>query len=201
MIRTKTTALAVPAIIVVILDQLTKHWIRLSPSWHSTDIIPGWLAFHYTQNPGMALGMRWASTEVISIFAIVATMGILTYVLYNRRQASQSYMFCMGLVLGGAFGNIIDRLLMGYIQSTGGVLEGHVIDFIHFNLTVNGYPVFPYIFNVADIAITTAIIAMIVFHNKVMPEGRKSGDLGEEQGSQQETDADQSDDHQLADQQ
>lgn len=174
MIRTKTTALAVPAIIVVILDQLTKHWIRLSPSWHSTDIIPGWLAFHYTQNPGMALGMRWASTELISIFAILATIGILTYVLYNREQASQSYMLCMGLVLGGAFGNIIDRLTMGYIQSTGGLLEGHVVDFIHFNLVINGYPVFPYIFNVADIAITTAIIAMIVFHKKVMPETAES---------------------------
>lgn len=118
----------------------------------------------------MALGMRWAPTELISVFAILATIGILTYVLYNREQASQGYMLCMGLVLGGAFGNIIDRLTMGYIQSTGGLLEGHVVDFIHFNLVINGYPVFPYIFNVADIAITTAIIAMIVFHKKVMPE-------------------------------
>ncbi|TYP93370.1 signal peptidase II Aspartic peptidase [Fodinibius salinus] len=181
MIRTKTTALAVPAIIVVILDQLTKHWIRLSPSWHTTDIIPGWLTFHYTQNPGMALGMRWASTELISIFAILATIGILTYVLYNRQQASMGYMLCMGLVLGGAFGNIIDRLLMGYIQSTGGVLEGHVVDFIHFNLVINGYPVFPYIFNVADIAITTAIIAMIIFHKKVMPEAVEGNDRPQEE--------------------
>jgi len=167
---TKITALTVPVFIIVILDQLTKHWIRLSPTWHNAEIIPGWLAFHYTQNPGMALGMRWASTEVISGIAILATVGILSYVLYNRDQATTGYLLCMGLVLGGAVGNIIDRLLMGYIESYGGVLEGHVVDFIHFTLSINGYPVFPYIFNVADIAISTAIIAMLVFHKQILPE-------------------------------
>lgn len=167
--RRKLTALTVPVFVVVILDQITKHWIRLSPEWQNYDIIPGWLAFHYTQNPGMALGMRWASTEVISAIAIIATIGILTYVLYNSDSTTTGYLFCMGLVLGGAFGNIIDRLIMGYLESYGGMLEGHVVDFIHFTLTINGYPVFPYIFNVADIAISTAIISMLVFHKKIMP--------------------------------
>ncbi len=165
----KLTALTVPAVVVVILDQLTKHWIRLSPRWHDWEVIPGWLAFNYTQSPGMALGMRWASTEVTSVIAIVATLGILTYVLYNRDNANNAYLFCMGLVLGGALGNIIDRLIMARLESYGGILEGHVVDFIHFNLTINGYPVFPYIFNVADIAISTAIISMLVFHKKIMP--------------------------------
>lgn len=178
----KLTALTVPAFVVVILDQLTKHWIRLSPSWHNAEIIPGWLVFHYTQNPGMALGMRWASTEVISSIAIVATFGILTYVLYNKDRATKGYLFCMGLVLGGAFGNIIDRLIMGYLDSYGGLLEGHVIDFIYFNLQINGYTVFPYIFNVADIAISTAIISMLVFHRKIMPRdmSSKAGKAGKE---------------------
>jgi signal peptidase II len=172
----KLTALAAPAVIVVILDQLTKYWIRLSPSWQHFEIIPGWLAFHYTENPGMALGMRWASTEVISMIAIVATIGILSYVLYNRNDATKGYLFCMGLVLGGAFGNIIDRLFMARIQSYGGILQGHVVDFIHFTLTIDGYPVFPYIFNVADIAISTAIISMLLFHKKIMPGKEKQDD-------------------------
>ncbi|MEX0594327.1 MAG: signal peptidase II, partial [Balneolaceae bacterium] len=46
---------------------------------------------------------------------------------------------------------------------------GHVIDFIHFNLELWDRPVFPYIFNVADIAITTSIIVMLLFHNRIMP--------------------------------
>jgi len=165
----KLTALAVPATIVVILDQLTKYWIRLNPSWQNFEIIPGWLAFHYTENPGMALGMRWASTEVISFIAIVATLGILSYVLYNHEDATKGYLVCMGLVLGGAFGNIIDRVFMARLESYGGIFQGHVVDFIHFTLTINGYPVFPYIFNVADIAISTAIISMLLFHKKIMP--------------------------------
>lgn len=165
----KITALVIPALLVVVLDQLSKHWIRLSPEWQNWEPIPGWLAFHYTQNPGMALGMQWASTEVISVVAIIATLSILGYVIYNRHNANMGYLFCMGLILGGAFGNIIDRLVMAKIGQYGGVLEGHVVDFIHFNLEVGGYAVFPYIFNVADIAISTAIISMLVFHKKIMP--------------------------------
>ncbi|GAA5522355.1 signal peptidase II [Aliifodinibius salicampi] len=165
----KITALAIPALLVVVLDQLSKHWIRLSPEWQNWELIPGWLAFHYTQNPGMALGMQWASTEVISVVAIIATLSILGYVIYNRHNANRGYLFCMGLILGGAFGNIIDRLVMAKIGQYGGVLEGHVVDFIHFNLEIGGFAVFPYIFNVADIAISTAIISMLVFHQKVMP--------------------------------
>lgn len=133
------------------------------------DIIPGWLAFNYTQNPGMALGMDWFSTPVISGIAIVATVGILIYILRTMDRANKGYLLCMGLVLGGAFGNIIDRLVMAKVESYGGVLDGHVIDFIHFNLTVNGYPVFPYIFNVADVAISTAIISLLIFNKRILP--------------------------------
>lgn len=166
----KLIALSAPALVVVILDQITKQLVRTTPYLQNLEIIPGWLTFNYTQNPGMALGMDWASTPVISIIAIVAVIGILTYILSTIDRAKTGYLVCMGLVLGGAFGNIIDRLIMGYIESYGGVLDGHVIDFIHFTLTINGYPVFPYIFNVADIAISTAIIFLLVFHKQVLPE-------------------------------
>ena len=167
--KRKITALTAPIFVVILLDQITKHWVRLSPELQNWDVIPGWLSFHYTQNPGMALGMQWFSTEVISVIAILATLSILVYVIYNIRKVNTAYLFCMGLILGGAVGNVIDRLLMAKIGQYGGVLEGHVVDFIHFNLEISGYPVFPYIFNVADIAISTAIIAMIVFHKKIMP--------------------------------
>ncbi|HET6528277.1 MAG TPA: signal peptidase II [Balneolaceae bacterium] len=176
----KVTALAAPMLIVIILDQITKHWIRLSPAWQNYEIIPGWLAFHYTQNPGMALGMQWASTEVISTIAIIATLGIFTYIMYNREEATAGYLVCMGLVLGGAIGNIIDRLVMAKIGGYGGVLEGHVVDFIHFTLNINGWPVFPYIFNVADIAISVAIISMLLFHKRIMPFEGEKGDEREE---------------------
>jgi len=171
----KLLILSVPALIIWIIDQLTKHWVRSSLELHRFEIIEGWLAFNYTQNPGMALGMDWISTPTISIIAILATIIILTYILKTLHHANLPYLFCMSLILGGALGNITDRLIMGYIEGYGGVLDGHVIDFIHFTLTISGTPVFPYIFNVADIAISTSIITMLVFHKKIMPvEERKS---------------------------
>lgn len=162
--------------IIWVVDQITKHVVRYSLELHRFDIIEGWLAFNYTQNPGMALGMDWLSTPVISSVAILATIGILAYILKTLHVANLSYLFCMGLILGGALGNITDRLVMGIIEGYGGVLHGHVIDFIHFNLTINNTAVFPYIFNVADLAISTSIIAMLLFHKKIMPVDRDEPD-------------------------
>ncbi len=131
----------------------------------------------------MALGMDWFSTPVISVIAIIATIGILAYILNTMHRANKGYLFCMGLVLGGAFGNIIDRLIMAKIESYGGILDGHVIDFIHFNLTISGYPVFPYIFNVADIAISTAIISLLIFNRRILPEeNTTSNEVAEAEG-------------------
>jgi len=172
-----------PVLIIVAIDQVTKHLVRTSPGLQNWEIIPGWLSFHYTQNPGMALGMDWATTPIISIIAILATIGIMVYIMRTIDRANLGYLACMGLVLGGAFGNIIDRLVMGYIESYGGLLEGHVIDFIHFTLRINGYPVFPYIFNVADIAISTAIISLLVFHKSILPVEEEAEEDAEEAGA------------------
>jgi signal peptidase II len=174
----KLWALLTPAIIVVALDQWSKYLVRTTPSYQNWEIIDGWLSFHYTQNPGMAMGMDWASTEVISVIAIIATIVIVTYILRSMHQANMGYMTCMGLIIGGALGNIIDRLFMARIQNYGGVLEGHVVDFIHFTLQINGYPVFPYIFNVADIAISTSIITLLVFNKRLLPIEEEENDSG-----------------------
>jgi len=174
----KLTALFVPAVIVVIIDQITKFEVRTDPTLHYYEIIEGWLAFNFTKNPGMALGMDWLSTPVISTIAIFATIVILGYILFNLSSANLGYLVCMGLIVGGALGNIVDRIFMGIIGGYGGVLDGHVVDFIHFTLRINDWPVFPYIFNVADMAISTSIIVLLLFHKKLMPEPEKNDDSG-----------------------
>lgn len=155
-----------PAIIVLVLDQLSKWWIRTSPEWQNTTIIDGWLQFYFTKNPGMAMGIDVLSTPAISMIAILAVTGILIYILRNMKEANMGYLICMGLILGGAFGNISDRLFMAIIMDYGGVLDGHVVDFIYFSLQINDWTVFPYIFNVADIAISCAIITLLIFNKK-----------------------------------
>lgn len=169
----KLAALFLPAVIVVIADQITKFKVRTDSSLHYYEIIEGWLAFNFTKNPGMALGMDWLSTPVISTIAIVATIAIIGYILFNLSSANIGYLICMGLIVGGALGNITDRIFMGIIGGYGGVLDGHVVDFIHFTLRINDWPVFPYIFNVADVAISTSIIILLLFHKKLMPESEE----------------------------
>lgn len=157
-------------LLVAVLDQITKFWILNTPGLHQYTLIEGWLALHYTKNPGMALGISWADTWVISLVAIFATIVILWYVWKTLPQAGMGYVACMALIVGGATGNIIDRLIQAPLGGYGTVLEGHVVDFIHFKLEIAGTPVFPYIFNVADSAITVAIITLILFFRKLLPE-------------------------------
>jgi len=169
----KLVTLLSPILVVLVADQFTKYLVRTTPDLQRMDVIEGWLAFNFTKNPGMALGMDWLSTPVISSIAILATIGILLYVLFNLRQATFAYLLCMGLILGGALGNIMDRLFMGIVGGYGGVLEGHVVDFIHFDLEIGNTPVFPYIFNVADIAISTSIIILLLFHSKKKTDNKE----------------------------
>ena len=172
-------------LLVAVFDQITKFWILYTPNLHQYTLIEGWLAFHYTKNPGMALGISWADTWVISLVAIFATIVILWYVYKTLTQAGFGYVTCMALIVGGAIGNIIDRLIQAPLGGYGNVLEGHVVDFIHFKLEIAGTPVFPYIFNVADSAITVAIITLLLFFRKLMPEYQfqKTDDSVSESGS------------------
>jgi len=126
----------------------------------------------------MALGIDILSTPVVSIVAILAVSGILFYILKNIEEASVGYLTCMGLIIGGAFGNIADRLFMGLIMDYGGMLEGHVVDFIYFSLQIGDWTVFPYIFNVADIAISSSIILLLIFNRRffITQNGEQQGD-------------------------
>jgi len=156
--------------LVVILDQLTKYKVRTDPSWQYLDLIPGWLGFHYTLNPGMAMGIDVLTTPMVSMISITAAMLILGYVFYTMKTATTGYVILMGLVIGGAFGNIIDRIFLGSIQGFEGILQGRVVDFIHFYYRIGDFDVFPYIFNVADMAISVSLVTLIIFHKRFMPE-------------------------------
>lgn len=185
----KLLILFLPAIAVVVIDQITKYMVRINPGLHRVDVVEGWLALNFTKNPGMAMGMDWLSTPTISVIAIAATIGIVTYILFTLKRANFAYLVCMGLIIGGALGNIMDRIFMGVVGGYGGVLHGHVVDFIHFNLTIGETAVFPYIFNVADVAISTSIIVMLIFHKRIMPidEIKKDEEPADEDNNPQST--------------
>ncbi|MEX0779852.1 MAG: signal peptidase II [Balneolales bacterium] len=182
--KSKLSAFSLAVFAVIVLDQISKYVIRTTPTLHNYQIIEGWLAFHYTQNPGMALGISWADTWIISLIAIVATVVIIVFIFKTMQSATIGYMICMGLIIGGALGNIIDRLFMARIENYGTFLDGHVVDFIHFTLTINGFRIFPYIFNIADAAISVSIFTLILFYKQLMPEASQGKEPGNEGGNE-----------------
>lgn len=134
------------AAIVVLLDQLTKHWaVNALADDHVIEVV--WtLQFNLAFNSGMAFGRGTGFGPVI---AVVAT-GILVWLLISlRSEGSKLSAFGMGCVIGGAAGNLIDRFFRGDAW-----LQGAVVDFIDFQW-------FP-IFNIADIAVNVGAAALIL---------------------------------------
>jgi signal peptidase II len=125
------------AVIVVVIDQLTKHWAVNHLVDHDDDIV--WtLRFHLAHNTGMAFSKGTGLGPVIGIVALLVIVGLLVSI---GRESSPLYTPAVGLIVGGALGNIIDRLFR-----SPGWFRGGVVDFID----VQWWP----IFNVADIGVT-----------------------------------------------
>ena len=122
-------------------DHATKHLARreLLPNGPKT-LIPGWLDLRYTANTDTAFSLLgdWLGPEtrfaVILTTQALVTLGMIAVTLFRRRVSGHLERMASAVVLGGALGNLLDRLI-----------SGHVVDFIH----VSFWPVF----NVADIAI------------------------------------------------
>ncbi|MBT9170919.1 MAG: Lipoprotein signal peptidase [Actinobacteria bacterium] len=126
------------ALLVVLLDQLTKYLINGNlPLGDSLPLIPGVLHITHVDNPGAAFGLFQNQRLLLIIISLVAIAFIL---LFHRRSRSESIWvpFGLGLALGGAIGNLIDR-----------IIHGKVTDFIDFRI----WPVF----NLADASVVIGL--------------------------------------------
>jgi len=151
--RGLTALLAVTAVSVVLLDQITKFLaVRNLTENVPVGVIPGLFQFHLIRNSGAAFSMATGMTWLLTVIAIVVTVVI---VRISRRLGSLGWALALGLLLGGAVGNLTDRL-----AREPGFGRGHVVDFIE-------YLKFPFmdfpIFNVADscIVVAAAVIALL----------------------------------------
>ncbi len=164
---------------ILVLDQATKVAVRLTmamPPYRSIGLLGDWLKLTFTENPGMAFGITFGPVGLITGFSIVATMLIIVY-MYRVRKGYTPYRASLALILGGAVGNIIDRLFYGMFFGYGEFFKGRVVDFIHINIwngfVSEGVPLiggtymalFP-IFNVADMAIVIGVVGILVFQKK-----------------------------------
>ncbi|MCH8961553.1 MAG: signal peptidase II [Bacteroidetes bacterium] len=164
---------------VVVVDQATKlvvHQTMSMPPYRSIDLIGDWLKFTFTENPGMAFGISFGPAGMVTAFSILATLLIIVY-LYRVRKGYALYRASLALILGGAIGNIIDRMFYGMLFGYGNFFQGRVVDFIHVNLWSGYVPdavplvggsymaLFP-IWNVADMAIVVGVVGILVFQKK-----------------------------------
>lgn len=133
--------------LVLMLDQITKWLIRTNFHPYETRPVFGDI-FHltYYQNTGVAFGLFQGYSPLIAVFSVLA-IGFLLY--FSRQVRAEKIMLVsLGLVIGGACGNLVDRI----------VLSG-VVDFLDFGFGEYRWPAF----NVADICISTGIALLVLF--------------------------------------
>ncbi len=149
---------------VVILDQLTKFLVVSSMDlYESIPILGDWLRFTYIRNPGGAFGLRWGHISVYYIAAALVIVWIGWHI-WQEGHTRRLSMWALTLILAGALGNLVDR-----------VLQGEVVDFIdceffdlsvpafdigilhHEGLTMDRWPTF----NIADSAVTIGVVALL----------------------------------------
>lgn len=157
------------ALTVLILDQVSKYVVSsnldLNQSWYPFAFLKSFFAITYIHNTGAAFGILQNQNLFFTIIAIVVICVILYY-LRTTPQSAPLIAFSLGLQLGGAFGNLIDRITLGY-----------VIDFIHVSYFA--------ISNVADASISLGC-ALLAYHlifraSRLAPADASSDRIANEQ--------------------
>jgi len=143
--------------LVVIIDQITKALIRGNLRLHESVPDDGFFRFTYTTNTGAVFGVFSDQTFIMTIASFVG-VGILLYFYHSHSGSERLVRLSLGLLLGGAIGNLVDRIWLG-----------KVTDFID----VGPWP----IFNLADSAIVTgiAILVVVFLFEKEKPAVVKEG--------------------------
>lgn len=135
------------ALIVILLDLATKVW-AVSRLENQSDIkvIGEFLKFSFVRNPGAAFSFGTSVTWVFTLIAIAVSIAIL---FMSKTVTNKAWAIALGGLLGGAVGNLIDRIFR-----SPEIFQGHVVDFI----SVPNYPMF----NVSDSAVVLSAIAMVI---------------------------------------
>jgi signal peptidase II len=131
---------------VVTADLLTKRYASVTFEGSPVEILPGLLGFTYVENSGGAFGFFQDGGTVIGVAALVVTLVVIGSLVAARPTLE---VVALGLVLGGALGNLVDRLARGE-----GLLDGAVIDWINLWIIPT--------FNLADASISVAVGLLLI---------------------------------------
>lgn len=196
MTLTKGRLASLIIILVIIIDQALKIWVKANMYLGESIRFTSWFQLLFVENNGMAFGIELGSKIFLTVFRIIVASAVIYYIikLRNRNDVSKGLMACLALIAAGAAGNIIDCMFYGLIFNNpmppevavmfpegGGYapfLMGKVVDMLYFPLFSFDWPswipfiggshflFFQPIFNFADAAISVGLIALIIFYSK-----------------------------------
>jgi len=163
--KKKITRIAIIVTVVFLLDQVTK-WIAyhyLQPVV-SVPVMGDFFRLTYVENPGMAFGIRIANRFIFNSLSIIAAV-ILVFYLTHLYPQKKAFTYSIACILGGAFGNLYDRLMHGVVID--------FFDFDFFNISIppfkflfidfGGYNLFRWpVFNIADMAVSLGMVFIFV---------------------------------------
>ncbi len=128
------------------MDQLTKWWATSALAEGPIVVVDEWFRFRLTFNTGASFSLFSGGGQILAVIAF-GVVALIFYVLGDASRRLEAV--ALGLVLGGAVGNLMDRIFRG-----SGLLDGAVVDFIDFSFFAT--------FNVADIAINVGVGLLLV---------------------------------------
>ncbi len=141
-----------------VIDQLSKylvvHVLRVADRPGGIDVLPPLLTFRYGENRGINFGLFQGNTDaarwVLLGISLIISIGV--FIWLWRVAASSRLLVFGGLLIGGALGNVVDRVLYGY-----------VLDFL--NMSCCGVDN-PFVFNLADVFIFAGALGLVLFEGK-----------------------------------
>ncbi len=144
----------IAALVVFILDRVTKV-LAVKKLHGVVSIIPGFFSLRLAENRGAAFSLFSGGNELLRklflIFVPAVVIFAIFYYVLTRKKLSFWVSVALGLMAGGAVGNLYDR-----------ILDGRVIDFMDFHFRQYHYPTF----NVADVGVFVGTLLLLVFHRK-----------------------------------
>ena len=188
----------ITAFILVLIDQILKIWVKTHFILGEESRIFDWFILHFTENNGMAFGMEFGGylgKTLLTLFRIIVVgIGIKYIIDLSKTKMPNGALIALGLIIGGAIGNIIDSAFYGvifnesynnvaqFLPETGGysaLLHGEVVDMLSFPLLNSHYPdwlpiwggehfiFFRPVFNIADAGISVGIFMILLFYRRV----------------------------------
>ena len=170
-------------VIVLVIDQVSKTWIKNNMQLgEEFNVLGNFFLIHFTENNGMAFGLEFSGSYgklFLTLFRLVA-VGVLAYGLHYaiKNRYHWGFIYCISLILAGAFGNIVDSVFYGVIYDYAPLFHGRVVDMLYFPVIRGYYPDwFPFwggesfiffrpVFNIADSAISVGVILILIFQKK-----------------------------------